>query len=62
MDGFDGSKGVVILAATNRPESLISNDETFQQACDDDLMRRLALPGSESGDAGINRSKWEESF
>ena len=22
MDGFDGSKGVVILAATNRPESL----------------------------------------
>ena len=21
MDGFDGSKGVVILAATNRPES-----------------------------------------
>lgn len=24
-------------------ESLISNDETFQQACDDDLMRRLAL-------------------
>ena len=23
MDGFDGSKGVVILAATNRPESLV---------------------------------------
>ncbi len=23
MDGFEGSKGVVILAATNRPESLI---------------------------------------
>ena len=22
MDGFDGSKGVVILAATNRPDSL----------------------------------------
>ena len=22
MDGFDGSKGVIILAATNRPESL----------------------------------------
>lgn len=22
MDGFDGKKGVVILAATNRPESL----------------------------------------
>ena len=22
MDGFDGSKGVVILAATNRPETL----------------------------------------
>ena len=22
MDGFDGSKGVVLLAATNRPESL----------------------------------------
>ena len=22
MDGFDGTKGVVILAATNRPESL----------------------------------------
>ena len=22
MDGFDGNKGVIILAATNRPESL----------------------------------------
>ena len=22
MDGFDGKKGVIILAATNRPESL----------------------------------------
>ena len=22
MDGFDGSKGIVILAATNRPDSL----------------------------------------
>ena len=22
MDGFDGSKGVIILAATNRPETL----------------------------------------
>ena len=29
-------------------ESLISNDETFQQACDDDLMRRLALDDERS--------------
>ena len=32
-------------------ESLISNDETFQQACDDDLMRRLALDDERSFDS-----------
>ena len=38
MDGFDGSKGVVVLAATNRPASL----DPSKQMCIRDRMDTLA--------------------